>query len=229
MAALIFPAKSDPQPKRSDGSKQAPPPGSDALRLTFEAARAGDAAALDALCRAMRPRLLRTAYAVLHDADEADDVAQDALVRALARRWLFLGRGSVAGWMTRIALNLAKNRRRDAARRQEILTTALPDEAAVRGARASEPARADDALLHAEERSALLRGLELLSDRQRDVVRLRAIAGFEFRDVAMTLRMSEANVRVTFSQARKRLLSGMAAAPSFRTDAESVVPQGGGG
>jgi RNA polymerase sigma-70 factor (ECF subfamily) len=176
------------------------------LRGLFDRARGGDGAALERLCRQMRPRLFRVAHAVLRDVDEADDVAQEALVRAVTRRFLFLGTGSVGGWMTRIALNLAKNRRRDRRRREEIVVTAPVSDLSARGALAQGPLLPDRVLEDAEERLRLRRAVEALPERQRDVVRLRAVAGLEFAAVAATLEISEANARVTFAAARKRLL-----------------------
>ncbi len=177
----------------------------DGLRALFDRARDGDSAALDQLCRVMRPRLYRSAWAILRDADEADDVAQEALVRAVTRRFLFLGTGSVGGWMTRIAVNLAKNRRRDHKRRGEITDGALPEELVARGALAADAVAADVAFIDALDRTRLLDAVASLSERQRDVVRLRAIADLDFKAVGETLGISEENARVTFSQAKKKL------------------------
>lgn len=187
----------------------------DPLRTLFDAARAGDAAALGSLCAHMRPRLYRTAWAVLHDADEADDVAQDALVRALARRFLFLGKGSVAGWMTRIALNLAKNRLRDARRRRQILDDASPTERAARGAAPAAPREADSVAADRQARARLGTAVAALPDRQREVVELHVGAGLDWSEVADTLGISEANARMTYSNAKKKLLAALGA-----TDAE---------
>jgi RNA polymerase sigma-70 factor (ECF subfamily) len=184
-----------------------------ALRALFDRARDGDADALNELCRCMRPRLVRTALAVVHDVDDADDIAQEALVRAMTRRFLFLGTGSVGGWMTRIALNLAKNRRRDSRRRGEILAAAPPGDLVARGAVASAGVGADHAVLERERRDRLRQALDALPDRQRDVVQLRAVAGLDFAAVAETLQITEANARVTFSQAKKKLLSLVGADP----------------
>ncbi len=176
-----------------------------ALRALFDRARDGDGAALDALCRAMRPRLFRVALAVLRDADDADDVAQEALVRAVTRRFLFLGTGSVGGWMTRIALNLAKNRRRDRRRRDEIVAQAPASDLGARGAVATAPPRPDEHLLDDEQRRRLRAALPTLPERQRDVMQLRAVAGLDFAAVAATLGITEANARMTFSLAKKKL------------------------
>ncbi len=176
-----------------------------ALRRLFDAARDGDRTALDELCRQMRPRLYRAAWSIVRDRDDADDIAQEALVRAMTRRWLFLGTGSVGGWMTRIALNLAKNKRRDHHRRQEIVDDAHPAELAARGAMAAAAVSADSALIAALEQRQLEAALERLPARQQEVVRLRAIGGLDFRAIAETIGISEENARVTFSQARKKL------------------------
>lgn len=182
-------------------------PDADPLRALFERARNGDTSALDALCSTMRPRLYRTAWAVLRDSDEADDVAQEALVRAVTRRLLFLGRGSVAGWMTRIALNLARNRLRDVRRRSEILSQAQPHEQSARGASPSSVPAPDEIAEAHEMRMRMLAALDTLSERQREVVQLHAVAGLSFVEVADALHITHANARVTFSQAKQRLMS----------------------
>jgi RNA polymerase sigma-70 factor (ECF subfamily) len=192
-------------------------PPADPLRALFDQARNGDRAALDALCRAMRPRLYRTAWAVLRDGDEADDVAQEALVKAVTRTFLFLGRGSVGGWMTRIALNLAKNRIRDRRRRGEILDASGEGERTARGAQAGGQQAADAVLADKETHARLLSALALLPERQREVVQLRVVADLSFADVGTALGITEANARVTFSQAKKRLLDAVSSSSSAAT------------
>ncbi len=178
----------------------------DELRALFDKARDGDQRALSALCKAMRPRLYRVAYSIVRDRDEADDLAQEALIRAVTKRFLFLGRGSVAGWMTRIVANLAKNRLRDGKRRREIMEEALPDEKAVRGAQASAARAPDDVAEENQTRAKLVAAMAELPERQRDVVRLHIVAALDFGDVAEALGMTEANARVTFSHAKKKLM-----------------------
>jgi RNA polymerase sigma-70 factor (ECF subfamily) len=177
-----------------------------ALRRVFDAARDGDRRALDELCRQMRPRLYRAAWSIVRDRDDADDVAQEALVRAMTKRWLFLGTGSVGGWMTRIAINLAKNKRRDHRRRQEIVDDAMPAELVARGALAPTTIAADAALIATAEQQQLDAAMSHLPARQQEVVRLRAIGGLDFRAIADTVGITEENARVTFSSAKKKLV-----------------------
>src|SRR6185369_3344087 len=77
---------------------------------------------------AMIPALRRYARALTRDADAADDLVQDTLVRALRSERLFLG-GDVRSWLYTILTNLNKNRRRSLARRPQFtqLTENNPD------------------------------------------------------------------------------------------------------
>src|SRR6266404_5059116 len=69
---------------------------------------------------AMIPALRRYARALARDADVADDLVQDTLVRALRSEQLFLG-GDVRSWLYTILTNLNKNRRRSLARRPQFM------------------------------------------------------------------------------------------------------------
>jgi hypothetical protein len=69
---------------------------------------------------AMIPALRRYARALTRDADVADDLVQDTLVRALRSERLFLG-GDVRSWLYTILTNLNKNRRRSLARQPQFM------------------------------------------------------------------------------------------------------------
>src|ERR1051325_9636272 len=68
---------------------------------------------------AMIPALRRYARALARDADIADDLVQDTLVRALRSERLFLG-GDIRSWLYTILTNLNRNRRRSLARRPQF-------------------------------------------------------------------------------------------------------------
>ena len=69
---------------------------------------------------AMIPALRRYARALTRDADIADDLVQDTLVRALRSERLFLG-GDVRSWLYTILTNLNRNRLRSLARRPTLM------------------------------------------------------------------------------------------------------------
>src|SRR6185436_11235404 len=68
---------------------------------------------------AMIPALRRYARALTRDADIADDLVQDTLVRALRSEHLFHG-GDVRAWLYTILTNLNRNRLRSLARRPAL-------------------------------------------------------------------------------------------------------------
>ncbi len=181
------------------------------LRAWLDAARRGDGAALQSLCAALRPRLYRAAYAILRDGAAADDVAQEALVRALLQRFASLVVRDVAAWTSRIALNLAKNAARDQRRRRELLERSPHD--------APQPRAVDDGarvLLERERAAHVERALSTLPPRQQDVARLRLVGAASFAEIAAALSISEANARMAFSLAAKKLSAAFDEGPPPR-------------
>src|SRR5215472_9043650 len=76
---------------------------------------AGEAALYELLMRRYNQRLYRVAMAILRDDAEAEDVMQDAYVRAYQHLAEFEGRAKFSTWLTRIAVHEAFARlRRDA-------------------------------------------------------------------------------------------------------------------
>src|SRR3954462_1615805 len=80
----------------------------------------GEAALFEILMRRHNQRLYRVARAILRDDGEAEDVMQDAYVRAYQNLASFEGRAKFATWLTRIAVNEALARSRRRARFQSI-------------------------------------------------------------------------------------------------------------
>ncbi|MEY9468833.1 RNA polymerase sigma factor (sigma-70 family) [Bradyrhizobium yuanmingense] len=117
---------------------------------------------------AMIPALRRYARALTRDADAADDLVQDTLVRALRSERLFLG-GDVRSWLYTILTNLNKNRRRSLARRPQFmpLTDNNPDASGT----------------EAEGRD-IEKALATLVEEQRSVLLLVMLEGMSYREVA---------------------------------------------
>src|SRR5262249_2144269 len=74
----------------------------------------GETALFEVIMRRYNQRLYRVSRVVLRDDSEAEDVMQDAYVRAYEHLDQFEGRAAFSTWLTRIALNeaLARKRRR---------------------------------------------------------------------------------------------------------------------
>ena len=121
----------------------------------------GEPAAVQALTARQLPRMLALAYRMLGDAAEAEDVAQETLLRAWrqAPRWR-PGQARFDTWMHRVALNLCYDRLR---RRREQPTAEPPDR--------PDPSPAADARLEEADRSSRVgEALAALPERQREAV-----------------------------------------------------------
>ena len=79
-------------------------------------ARQGDQAAWEGLVRQYQTHLFRLAYLILRDAAEAEDAAQEAFVRAFLSLETYDAERPFRPWLTRIAVNMARNRRRSVGR-----------------------------------------------------------------------------------------------------------------
>lgn len=179
----------------------------DSLKSLLQKARQGDQRALEQLCQHMRPHLYRVALSMLKDPDEADDIAQDALIRALDRHTLFLGTGSLKAWMCRIALNLAKNRLRDQSRRKTLLSEASATE--LRPTHGETVPLPHQTVRAQEIRQHVQAQLDRLPKRQREVIQLRLFAELSYSEIAKILRISEANARVNGSKGLSAMRSAL--------------------
>jgi RNA polymerase sigma-70 factor (ECF subfamily) len=149
---------------------------------------------------AMIPALRRYARALTRDADIADDLVQDTLVRALRSEKLFIG-GDIRRWLYTILTNLNRNRRRSLARRP-TMTGLVENEPDAGGTEAEgrDIARALDGLVEEQRSVLLLVMLEGLSYRE-----VADIQGVPIGTVMSRLARARAHVRAALDGERTRL------------------------
>ncbi|MDB4911354.1 MAG: polymerase sigma factor, sigma-70 family [Gemmatimonadetes bacterium] len=82
--------------------------------------RAGDRAALDVLLAHVHPMLYRWALANASDVDDAEDIAQQALLSVYRKIGQFRGEAPLAVWLYRLTMRTASQRRRTFARRKAL-------------------------------------------------------------------------------------------------------------
>src|SRR5690242_9253983 len=88
--------------------------------VVVERVKSGDTALYEIIMRRYNQRLYRVARAILHDDAEAEDVMQDAYVRAYQHLHQFAGRAPFAAWLTRIAVHEALARLRSRNRTDQL-------------------------------------------------------------------------------------------------------------
>lgn len=160
------------------------------------AVRCGDPAAADALVRRHWRAAWAVALAQLGNRDEAEDVVQDAFVRALERIEDCRKPDRFVYWLLQIVRNHARNardrRRVRSGPSVEDVDVAAPGDAARETERHELAAR-------------LLEALARLPDVQREVVLLKDLEAWDHRGIAAALGISEDMSRQHLSQARRHL------------------------
>jgi len=171
---------------------------------------AGDPASFEVLMRRYNQRVFRAARAVLRDEAEAEDVVQDAWVRAYTHLRQFAGRASFATWVTRIALHEALARKRHRGRQ-----SSLDEHAAVLPATTRPPEQEVEARRVAGELEA---AIDALPARYRTAFVLRDLEGLSTTETAACLDVPEATVKTRLHRARGLLRSRLDAAFGVSTD-----------
>jgi RNA polymerase sigma-70 factor (ECF subfamily) len=161
---------------------------------------ARDGAAFRILIERYQQRPYRLAWRMLNDATEAEDVAQEALLRlwSHAGQWRAGGPG-VAAWLARVATNLCLDRLR---RRRFASDEAVPDRA--------DPALLADAMMDEETmRTRTIAAIQALPERQRAAI---ILTYYEDQPNAAAAEMLEMNVKAFESlllRARTALRTGL--------------------
>ncbi len=78
--------------------------------------------------RRYSPRVFHVAHRFFRDRSQAEEAAQETFLKAFAQLKSFAGRGSMEGWLTRIATNTCLNIIRTAKRRPELVTAELSED-----------------------------------------------------------------------------------------------------
>src|SRR6186997_2486140 len=145
----------------------------------------------------------RVAYGVLHHRQDAEDVAQEAFVKAHRNFRQLRDRDRFRAWLVRLTWRLAIDRQRADRRREAregLGSPTRPEELAREGGPAA------DADLVANERAAQLwRAIDALPEKLRVVVVLAGIQEHDLREVAHLLDLPEGTVKSRMFLARQQL------------------------
>ncbi|WP_020180245.1 RNA polymerase sigma factor [Methylopila sp. M107] len=167
-------------------------------------AKAGDRRAFASLVERHYGAIHRFAWRVTGDAAEAEDVAQETLIRIARAISGFEGRAAFKSWALGIALNAGRDAVRARERRsrvlREVAVAALVDQAG--------PSHDDDW----DGEAALWDAVRGLPEAQRDAVMLVHVEGLSHAEAGQALNCAEATVSWRLFTARRRLKSHLSRA-----------------
>jgi RNA polymerase sigma-70 factor (ECF subfamily) len=189
---------------------------------------AGDVEAVRHLVRSNNQRLFRTAWSILKNRQEAEDVVQSSYANALAAIGGFEGRSSLTTWLTRIAINEALARKRVQERRRKhleaegIQVLETYREQLAKGSDAPSP---EAEAAREQLRSLLERAIGALPENFRTVFVLHEIEGLSVDEAAHALEIPTGTVKTRLMRARRKLQQALA--PEVRNALTGTFPFAG--
>jgi RNA polymerase sigma-70 factor (ECF subfamily) len=169
-------------------------------------ALARDEAAVRAIMQANNRRLYRLARGILRNDSEAEDVVQDAYVRAFTHLESFRGDSSLSTWLSRIAMNEALGRLRR--RRPAVELDALPQgarEAEIIQFPLSAAADPEKSMAQREIQAVVEHAIDELPEAFRLVFITRVIEGMNVEETAEILSLKPETVKSRLHRARNML------------------------
>jgi len=156
--------------------------------------RGGETALYEVIMRRYNQRLYRVARAILHNDAEAEDVMQDAYVRAYTHLDQFAARSPFSTWLTRITVNEALARRRSHVKHEQVDITEFDGEISMKDTyQFSDP---EQNATGAQLREFLEQAILDLPEQYRTVVMLRDIEELSTSETAEVLDLTEDNVKI---------------------------------
>lgn len=146
-------------------------------------------------------RIFRQIYRMVGSIHDAQDLTQEAFIKALQRREQLKDERKAAHWLSRIATNTAL----DFLRRGKRISFVELDEAPIRYTRSDRSESVEAGLLRSEKRDWLAGALEVLTARERAALVLRDVEDLPAEEVARRLGCSRATVRSHIANARIKI------------------------
>ncbi|MGH8235655.1 MAG: RNA polymerase sigma factor RpoE [Steroidobacteraceae bacterium] len=178
----------------------------DSDQQLVERVQAGDKSAFDLLVRKYQHRVLKLVGRFVSDAAEAEDVAQEAFLKAYRALASFRGDSAFYTWLYRIAINTAKNALVSNRRRPVDFDLDLQDpEQYDRHARLKEGDTPEGVLLTEEIRNVVERAMEQLPEDLRTAIVLRELEGLLYEEIAEAMDCPVGTVRSRIFRAREAI------------------------
>jgi RNA polymerase sigma-70 factor (ECF subfamily) len=183
-----------------------PQPRSDEQAL-IERVRTGDTEAFYGLVRPHERSIYVTAYSILQDPAEAEDAAQETVLKAFRNLHQFRGEAKFGTWLVTIVINESRMRLRARQRaRVESLDASVSDDPDYIPIQLRDWREIPSQALERQElREALTRALASLDEKYREVLVLRDIQFLNVAQTAEILGITPGNVKVRLLRARLQM------------------------
>jgi RNA polymerase sigma-70 factor (ECF subfamily) len=162
-------------------------------------AKSGDRTAFDALVLQFERQVLRTAWRLLGNLEDAQDASQDVFLRLYKYLGRFDEERNLSPWLYRVTVNCCRDIARKRAKWGDVpLREGYEEEI-------PDPEDGHSLTEGLDQKKIIHEGLKTLSEKERAALVLRDIEGLSTREVARTLGSTEMTVRSHISRARVKM------------------------
>ncbi|MBM3852969.1 MAG: sigma-70 family RNA polymerase sigma factor [Verrucomicrobia bacterium] len=182
-------------------------------RLLVDRFKGGDQTAFDEMVARYWDRIYSMVHQLLRNQQDAEEVTQDAFIRAHRGLANFRGESAFSTWLYQIATNLARNRywywwRR---KRDQSVSIDAPvgydNDLTLADVLPAEVESPDDITVNQEFVHRIARGMEKLSAKHREILVLRNVKNQSYEEIAAILGISVGTVKSRIARARESLRS----------------------
>jgi RNA polymerase sigma-70 factor, ECF subfamily len=167
----------------------------------------GEKAAFDLLVRKYQHKVVKLVLRYVRSPAEAEDIAQEAFIKAYRALPQFRGDSAFYTWLYRIAINTAKNAiaARDRSPIEYELDMSDPEESAGMQNRLKDPDTPEGLALTEEIRSIVNAAIEALPEELRTAIVLRELEGLSYEEIAAAMECPVGTVRSRIFRAREAI------------------------
>ena len=167
----------------------------------------GDVDAFGLLVTAYEKNVYNVALQMLGNREDAQDIAQEAFLKAYNSLSSFRGDSKFSSWLYRIVSNLCLDFKRRQGRRPSSSLTVEDDDGENVQLDIADESQSPETLLERKlTREAVRRGLAELPDEQRQILLLREIQGLSYEEIGEAMGLEAGTVKSRIFRARKKLV-----------------------
>jgi len=180
-------------------------------RMLVDRFKDGDSAAFDQLVKRYWDRIYAMVNQLLRNPQDAEEVTQDAFIRAHRGLGSFRGESAFSTWLYQIATNLARNRywywwRRKRDKSVSFDAPIGPDnESTIAELIPAEQETPEDATVTQEFVNRVAACMEMLNEKHREILILRNVQNLSYEEIAEILGISIGTVKSRIARARESL------------------------
>lgn len=195
------------------------------LKLVHSAAE-GDEGAFEKLVIENERLIYNVALKITGNPDDAEDVAQEAFIKAYRNLGSFRGESRFSGWLYRLCYNAAMDHIRK--NRDPNLRSLTNDDGSDAELDVADPAPTPEESADRKETQRIVReAVAMLDDDKREILVMREFSGMSYTAIAEALGIEEGTVKSRISRARASLAEILRQSGTFSQLAESNSRKGG--